>query len=276
MKKITKLSVACIQVNAGNSWQDTWKRVCDRYFPEALSEKAKIIVLPEMFLMRSSIKDLRLFAEESFDLIVKETQLFCRKNKVAVLLGSLPEVDPENSKKIYNTSVLISEKGSVVAKYRKIHLFDINLEKTCSIKESKDISSGEKVVIAKIHGIIVGLSICYDLRFPELFRILSQKKCRIAFVPANFVMTTGKVHWEVLLRARAIENQIFILAPNQSGVNRSNGIESYGRSMIISPWGEVLKKAKVRGEEVLVAELDFAEQDSIQRYFPVLKHRRIT
>lgn len=274
-KKTAKIKVACIQIDAGLFWEDTWQRIEKSHFPVALKQGAKIIALPEMFLMRSSAEALRSFSAEAFKNVVEQTKLFCIKNRVSVLLGSLPEIDLKNPYKIFNTSILISEKGSVSAKYQKIHLFDIGISKECKVTESKNTSNGSLIKTATIQGLKTGLSICYDLRFPELYRVFSQKKCELAFVPANFTYITGKAHWEILLKARAIENQMFVLAPNQSGRNPFSGLRSYGTSMIISPWGEVLAKARISGEEVIVAELDLKYQRQLREDFPVLKHRKI-
>lgn len=274
-KKIQKLKVACIQIDSGLSWEPTWRRIKEKHFVHALDQKAEIIVLPEMFLMRGSAEDLKAFPQNIFKAVIDETKSFCKKNKVSILLGSLPEKDLKNSSKIYNSSILISEKGKIAAKYQKMHLFDIEMSKKCTVKESRDISAGGFIRTGYAQGIKAGLSICYDLRFPELYRSLSQQGCEIVFIPANFTYLTGQSHWEILLRARAIENQMFIIAPNQSGYNQHTGLRSYGKSMIISPWGDILGKSKITGEEVIVAELDFKYLRQIRTEFPVLKHRKI-
>ncbi len=274
-KKPDKIKVACVQINAGLSWESTWNRIKETHLPTALSHGAKIIALPEMFLMRSSAEALNNFPQEAVLEVVSETKLFCKKNRVSVLLGSLPEKNSKNPAKIFNTSILVSEKGNIVTKYQKIHLFDVGISKKCTVSESKNTSSGSLVKAGAIQGLKAGLSVCYDLRFPELYRVFSKKKCEIVFVPANFTYLTGKVHWEILLRARAIENQMFIIAPNQSGSNQFNGLRSYGTSMIVSPWGNVLAKSKVSGEDVIVAELDLKYQRQLRKNFPVLKHRKI-
>jgi predicted amidohydrolase len=165
--------------------------------------------------------------------------------------------------------------GKELARYRKIHLFDATLPNGRSYRESDYIAPGSQVVVAKTEFCEVGLSICYDLRFPELYRRLTTvRETRLIFVPSNFKLMTGKDHWLPLLQARAIENQVYIVAPNQYG-EKYGGRGSFGRSAIIDPWGTVLGLAQPDREAVVVAEIDFHYQDGVRRLLPCLSHMRL-
>ena len=172
----------------------------------------------------------------------------------------------------YNTSVLVSPQGAIAAAYRKVHLFDVSLPDGTSLRESAATSAGAEAVTAEVKGVRVGLSICYDLRFPELYRRLVDQGARIVTVPSAFTLTTGKDHWHALLRARAIENQVWVLAAAQHG-KHPRGRQTYGKSVIIDPWGEVVAQVS-EGEGFAVAKLDFEYQDRVRTSLPSLLHRK--
>ena len=198
-----------------------------------------------------------------------------RRHRVAVLLGSLPERVAGDTR-IFNTSVLLGKDGATLAVYRKIHLFDIDIPGMEHLKESRSVRGGDTPVVAELPDappVTLGLSICYDLRFPELYRDLVRRGARILAVPSAFTDRTGKDHWEVLLRARAIENLAFVLAPAQTGVH-GRGRASHGHAMVVDPWGAILAQVP-DGEGVAVAELDFERQDRLRRELPALAHRRL-
>ena len=188
---------------------------------------------------------------------------------VYLLLGSVPE-KIQGEERVYNTSFLFDPSGEIVARYRKIHLFDVSVAGK-DYRESSRVAPGGVPVVAETAFGALGLSICYDVRFPELYRAMSQKGATILSVPAAFTLMTGKDHWEVLLRARAIENQAFVIASAQSG-KHGNWRQSYGHSMIIDPWGLVLARSQ-DGEGIAVAELDFRAQEKIRSELPALRHR---
>jgi predicted amidohydrolase len=177
----------------------------------------------------------------------------------------------EGSERFYNTSIALSPEGEIVARYRKLHLFDVEVDGKV-YEESATVEPGAEVVVASLGRAAVGLSICYDLRFPELYRRLAHGGARLVTVPAAFTAETGKDHWEVLLRARAIENQVFVLAAAQCG-SHPPANASYGNAMVVDPWGVVLARAGYR-EGVVVADLDFGEQERVRRTLPALQHRR--
>jgi len=206
--------------------------------------------------------------------IVGSLREMARRHHIWLLGGSFPEALC-GDERVYNTSVMVSPEGKVEAAYRKIHLFDVDLSDRGEgrFQESASIAPGEEVVVARTPFGGVGLSICYDLRFPELYRALGAREIRFLAVPSAFARETGKDHWEVLLRARAIENQCFVLAPAQWG-QHSPDRASHGRSVIIDPWGLVLAVAPDRPCAVL-ADCDLHHQDRVRAALPSLKHRRL-
>jgi len=223
---------------------------------KAVAGKAQFIVLPEAFNFRGRPNPktgYSCFAES----IPGESSIpftaFAKEHKVFVLLGSLGEKAPDTDK-IFNTSVLIDDKGRIKATYRKIHLFDAVVG-TKKIKESQYLLAGQKPQTAYVKNFAVGMSICYDLRFPSLYREYSKAGANILCVPSCFTKITGRAHWEVLLRARAVENLCYVLAPNQIGKD-TRGVTCYGNSMIISPWGEVLARASGTKTEIIYANLE--------------------
>lgn len=193
-----------------------------------------------------------------------------------VSLGSFPEVSPDASR-TYNTQVLLDPNGDTVAVYRKIHLFDVDVEGGRSYRESESVAAGDEVVCAPLrtphgeHG--VGLSVCYDLRFPELYRALVDRGATAVTVPSAFTLQTGRDHWNPLLQARAIENQVYVLAPNQWG-HHFGRRSSYGHSAVYDPWGRMIACAPDR-ECVVTAELDFDYLEDVRQRVPSLKHRCI-
>jgi len=195
-----------------------------------------------------------------------------RRHHVTLLLGSLPEGVPGDTR-VRNTSVLVGPHGGTLAVYRKIHLFDIDLPGMEHLKESKAVVPGDEVVVADTAIGPVGLSICYDLRFPELYRALVRRGAEVLCVPSAFTERTGKAHWEVLLRARAIENLCYVLAPAQVG-HHGGGRTSHGQALIVDPWGFVLAQV-ADGEGLAVAELDFERLRRLRRELPALTHTRL-
>jgi len=195
-----------------------------------------------------------------------------RRHALTLLLGSIPE-RIEGDSRVQNTSVLLGPDGATVAVYRKLHLFDIDLPGMEHLKESRSVVPGSEVVVADTPAGRLGLSICYDLRFPELYRALAQRGAHVLCVPSAFTERTGKAHWEVLLRARAIENLAYVVAPAQVG-HHGGGRTSHGQAMIVDPWGSVLAQVP-DGEGVALAELDFARLERLRRELPALSHARL-
>ncbi|GIF15266.1 carbon-nitrogen hydrolase family protein [Actinoplanes teichomyceticus] len=186
--------------------------------------------------------------------------------------GSFHEIGPDDTR-TFNTTLVFRPDGSLAATYRKIHLYDVEIAGRVSYQESRTVAPGDRTVVTEIDGVPTGLSICYDLRFPELYRQLAVAGAKIVVVPAAFMMHTGRDHWEVLLRARAIENQCYVLAAGQIG-DHEPGRTCFGRSMIIDPWGTVLAQAADTAG-VTIADLDLHRLDTIRAELPSLANRRL-
>lgn len=261
------MKVALIQLNAG----DDKKRNLDRALRltlEAIRRKAEFILLPEVFNYRGKShlkKGYKPVAEYIPGPSTIPFMIFAKAHRVFILAGSIYERVKRQSK-VYNTSVLINDKGKIIAKYRKIHLFKAALSKK-NIDESKCLLAGKALKIEWVKDFKVGLSICYDLRFPELFRRYQKAGVDVICIPSSFTKTTGQAHWEVLLRARAIENLCYILAPNQFG-KTPNGVETYGNSLIVDPWGKILARAPLNKTEILYAAIDIERLKGARRRLP--------
>jgi predicted amidohydrolase len=244
---------------------------------EALVERAALrgatfVALPENFAFLRSEGEPVPEAQTLDGPWVQRMAALARRKRITLLLGSLPERVP-GDKKVRNTSVLLGPDGGTLAVYRKVHLFDIDLPGMEHLKESKAVVPGEELVVAQAPFGPLGLSICYDLRFPELYRELTRRGARVLAVPSAFTERTGKAHWEVLLRARAIENLAYVIAPAQVG-HHGGGRVSHGQALIVDPWGSILAQVP-DGEGVAVAEIDFERQDRLRRELPALQHRRL-
>lgn len=230
-----------------------------------------LIALPEVFALRGNDAEYRAAAERLPGPITKRLMALAARARAWVLAGSVIE---RCRGKIYNTSVLINRHGLIVARYRKIHLFEANLDNGQVIREGDIYAAGDEPVMAAIEGWSCGLAICYDLRFPELFRYYSRRGAVLFFVPSNFTQKTGD-HWATLIRARAIENQAFVVAPNQCGVNPRTGIASHGHSLVVGPWGDVLASACDK-ETILAVTLQPEDLRRVRARIPVLQHRRLS
>jgi deaminated glutathione amidase len=238
---------------------------------EAASEGAELIALPENFAFMRREGSPFPCAQEPQGELIRFLSGLATDSGVWLLGGSFPEKIPGDSR-VYNTSVVFGPNGEEVARYRKIHLFDVDLG-VHSYRESKHFAPGTETVVAETEFGSVGLSICYDLRFPELYRALSDQGAYFLAVPSAFMPQTGKDHWEVLLRARAIESQCFVLAAAQCG-EHSPDRASYGHSLIIDPWGKILARGQDR-PTVISAECDTEELLRIRREIPSLANRRL-
>lgn len=235
----------------------------------AAAAGAGLVVLPERWPHLDGPRTLA-GAEPLSGASLAAARGWARRLGVAVVAGSIAETGPDGGR-AYNTSAAFDAAGDLVAVYRKLHLFDVEAGGV-TYRESAATAAGGEVVAAPLRGHVVGMSVCYDLRFPELYRALVDRGADILVVPAAFTAATGRDHWEPLLRARAIENQCFVIAAAQYGTH-DDGSVSHGRSMIIDPWGTILAQA-ADGEGVAVADLDFAALADVRRRLPALAHRR--
>ncbi len=243
---------------------------------EGARRGAKLALLPENFAYLGDEAGRRAHAEDlSPDAppgpIQSRLAGLARELGIHVLAGGMPEraLDPARP---FNTCAVFGPDGHLAAKYRKCHLFDVDLVER-AYRESASTTPGDEAVAAHLHGLQVGLSICYDLRFPELYRALSALGAEVLVVPAAFTVTTGKDHWHVLLRARAIEAQAYVIAAAQWG-KHPHSRQTYGKSCIIDPWGEVVAQAS-EGEGVITATIDRAYLAQVRRSLPSLQHRKI-
>ena len=243
----------------------------DRLTRAAAADGAKLIVLPEKWTAMGSEQDLRAGAETLDGAAVGWARAIARELGIDLIAGSILERVAGQSK-LANTCVHVSPHGELLATYRKIHMFDVEVGGR-AYRESELEEPGAEIVLSRTaDGVELGLSICYDLRFPELYRILAVRGARILTLPAAFTLTTTREHWEVLVRARAIENQAFVIAANQFGEHPA-AQHSGGRSMIVDPWGVVLAQAP-DSEGYIVAELDLERQLQIRSRLPSLANRR--
>jgi len=245
-----------------------------RLVEEAAGRGASLVALPENFAFLRREGAPIPCAQGLDGEIVGCLRALARRLHVRILGGSFPEAAPGEAR-VFNTSVLISPAGEIEAVYRKIHLFDVDLGASGGgvYRESAFVVPGQEVVVAQTPDAIIGLSVCYDLRFPELYRALAARGAQILAVPSAFTRETGKDHWEVLLRARAIENQAFVLAPAQCG-RHSATRASHGRSLVVDPWGLVLAQGGDR-PCVVLADCDLGELARIRASLPALEHRRL-
>jgi deaminated glutathione amidase len=243
-----------------------------RLVNEAADLGAKLVGLPENFAYMGP-EDERLAGAETLEgPTLSALREVARWRAIHVLAGSIAE-KVDVPKKTANTSALIADDGSIVAAYRKIHLFDVSIPDGARYAESEVVVPGDKVVVAPTQLGRIGLTVCYDLRFPELFRRLAELGAEVITIPSAFTLFTGKDHWEVLVRARAIENLAYVLAPAQVGRHSANR-QTFGNAMIVDPWGVVLARC-ADGEGVCVAPLKRDRLEKVRQELPALKHRKL-
>jgi predicted amidohydrolase len=264
------MRAAAIQINSTN---DVARNLAgaDRHVRAAAADGAELIVLPEKWTVLGTGADLRAGAQPLDGEAITWARAIARELGVDLIAGSISE-RVEGSEKLRNTSVHIRPDGEVAAVYRKLHLFDVEVDGTRYAESEHEEAGTEPVLTTTAQGVEVGMSICYDVRFPELYRGLALRGARVLTVPAAFTLATTRDHWEVLLRARAIENQAFVVAPNQIGAHPP-GNRSGGRSMIIDPWGLVLAVAPDK-ETHVIADLDMDLLAGVRERLPALRHAR--
>ncbi|MBM4342502.1 MAG: carbon-nitrogen hydrolase family protein [Deltaproteobacteria bacterium] len=265
-----RIKVAVVQTRSTEDIARNLQRAAE-LVRAAAADGAQFIALPEnVAFLRIATPDN--FGEPLDGPIVSHFSSLARQTGAAILLGSYQEATAEVHR-VHNTSVLVGPDGAIVQTYRKIHLFDIDIPGQVSFRESEHVAAGGEAVHADLFGTRFGLSICYDLRFPELYRQLRAAGCEVLCVPAAFTLQTGKDHWEVLLRARAIENQCWLLAPGQWG-HHGGPRHSYGHSMVIDPWGHVVARCS-DGEGWVTAWIDPEIVANVRRNLPCQQHRRL-
>jgi predicted amidohydrolase len=265
--------VAAIQLTATENLEKNLAKARE-FIKEAALHGATLVALPEHFAYLGPVDKSPPSAQPLDSPLVRDFGALARELGIFLLLGSFPELSGTGQLP-YNTSALLAPDGRVLVSYRKIHLFDVDMPGGPKYQESRVVRPGADLVVAPLlrTPFVVGLSICYDLRFPELYRALVDLGANLLFIPAAFTLTTGRDHWEALVRARAIENQAYVIAPAQWG-EHSKGRRSYGRSLIVDPWGTVLAQAPDR-EGIIYAELNHQRLAQIRQELPCLKHRRL-
>jgi nitrilase len=249
--------------------------VVDTLLAEAAAEDCRLAVLPENFAFvgRNDSDKLAHAETEGLGRIQQHMRDAASRHGLWIVAGSLPLVSG-NDRRCYGASMVFDPRGELKACYRKIHLFDVDLpDRNEHYRESASMMHGDRVVVVDTDAGRTGLSICYDVRFPELYRRLGELGATILTVPAAFTSVTGGAHWHVLLRARAIENLAYVIAPGQYG-RHPNGRETYGHSMIVDPWGRILGE-RVAGDGLVVATLDPNLPGTLRQDFPALQHRRL-
>ncbi len=274
------LIAAAVQMNSGPDLGQNLARA--RALVERAADRgARLIALPENFAIMTANEADKRAAAEVID-PARPRRILAAMAEAAVatkswlVLGGMPETPSDSGEagaRVHNSCVVLDDAGAVRAVYRKIHLFDVFIPDGASYAESKSVAPGARPVVAETPWGGLGLSVCYDVRFPELYRALSSGGARMAVVPAAFTLHTGRDHWHVLLRARAIENLMYVIAPAQQGRHEGNRL-TFGHSLIVEPWGTVIADAP-DGEGVAVAELDFERQARLRRELPALDHRRL-
>lgn len=265
-----RFRVSLVQTEVGPDKRANVNRACDSIF-KAAEQKPHLIVLPENFSFMGDSRDILAQAETPEGPTLTRLREVARRTGTHLLAGTLKLRFPGHDR-LLNTSCLIDPDGTIAATYHKVHVFDARVGGVTYDGSAVE-EPGDELEVAEILGVPVGLSVCYDLRFPELFRILALRGSRVVLVPALFTLPTGKDHWEVLLRARAIENQVYIVAPAVCGRYPPNGEWAYGRSMVVDPWGVVIAQAQDHPTTLLV-ELDLPWIERVRDMLPSLKHRR--
>lgn len=274
---------AAIQMNSKDDCATNVDRA-ESLVREAARQGAGLIVLPELFPVVRDFPTIVAAAEPDDGPIAKRFSAIAAELSVMLVAGTICESetssDPEQSPdRVFNTSLFFNSEGALVGKYRKMHLFEVNIEGKAVIDEAQVFDAGNQLSVVATPAATIAQSICYDLRFPELYRAFADRNADIALVPSAFTKVTGVAHWKTLLQARAIENQMFVVAPNQVG-RHSDSLESYGHSLIIDPWGDVLAEATDANgdddsqEQIIVAQLSAATLKKVRERLPALKNRR--
>lgn len=261
------MKLSLIQFTIENNINDNFVKI-KKLLDESLTSRPDFILLPECFLFLSS--DHQEVIDNAIDFnsdYLSFFKSFCKKNSVLLLLGSI--AIKENNK-LYNCSILIDSTGVIISIYKKIHMFDVILKNGEEYKESDLFESGKVIQLIKLKHFMLGHAICYDLRFPKLFRALAKNGAQLIVLPSAFTKTTGKDHWHTLVRARAIENGIFIVAPNACGTNRDHR-STFGHSLVVGPWGGILADGG-ENENVINCDINLGEVEFAQKAIPALKH----
>ena len=266
-----KIRVACVQLCSGDDVMENVK-IASAFIREAAMGGAQFVATPENTCLMApdgGAKIDKTFPEKE-DPALPIFRALAAELNIVLLIGSLAIKTSET--KTANRSYLVGTDGDVIARYDKIHLFDVQLPSGENYRESNTVEAGDRAVVAALPAGRVGMSVCYDLRFPNLYRELAKAGADILTVPSAFTETTGRAHWHLLVRTRAVENGCFVVAPAQGGTH-ANGRKTYGHSLIVSPWGEILAEAETE-PGVIAADVDLAEISAVRARLPSLRHDR--
>lgn len=267
MKNHFKLAVC--QMNVVDNKETNVDKAVDM-IESAAKNDADLILLPEMFNCPYDNNKFREYAESAEDSATLERISWAARNsEVYVVAGSIPELDDG---KLYNSSFIFNRDGEILDVHRKMHLFDIHVPGEISFRESETLTAGDKVTVVETDLCRIGVVICYDIRFPELSRLMVDKGVELILVPGAFNMTTGPAHWEALMRVRAVDNQVYLAAASPAR-NHELSYIAYGHSMVVDPWGEVLSQAGA-SEEIIYAEIDSSRINDVRNQLPLLENRR--
>lgn len=266
---MTKIKLALCQMNVVDNKEENIKNATFM-IGKSKSENVDFIVLPEMFnCPYSNEKFIEYCEEEKTSSTLDKISKLAEENSIYILAGSIPEKEND---KLYNTSYLFDRQGNIIAKHRKMHLFDIDVKGRITFKESDVLTAGDDFTLADTEFGRIGIGICYDVRFPELARIMVENGALVLFYPGAFNMTTGPAHWELLFRSRALDNQTYCVGVAPA-LNESASYHSFGHSIIANPWGEIIAEADEK-ENLIIAEIDLDEIKRIREELPLLKNKR--
>jgi predicted amidohydrolase len=263
------MRAAVVQINSTSDLARNLE-AAERQTRAAATDGASLVVLPEKWPLMAAGDELAAGAEPIDGRAVSAARTWAKELGITLLAGSFTESHQHG--RPTNTSLLIGPDGQIIACYRKIHMFDVDVGGV-SYRESEVEDAGDEVVVADCGSLRIGMAVCYDLRFPELFRALVDRGATLFTLPSAFTIPTGRDHWEILVRARAIENQAFVLAAGQVGPAEPK-FDSWGHSMIVDPWGRVLAQVEGMDEGFAAADLDFEEQAEVRSGLPALVNRR--
>ena len=266
---MNEITIALCQMQVVDNKEKNIKKAIEM-IEKAVANNADFIVLPEMFnCPYENEKFVEYCENENDSLTLKKISEMAKTNNVYILSGSISEIKNKN---IYNTSYLFDKNGEIIAKHQKMHLFDIDVKDKIYFKESDTLTAGNDITVAETDFGKIGIGICYDIRFPELARLMVNEGAELLFYPGAFNLTTGPAHWELLFRARALDNQVYCIGVAPALDNDAN-YNSYGHSIITNPWGEVVVEGDYE-EELLISKIDLDEIKRIREELPLIKNKR--
>jgi len=265
-----KLKISQIQFEAKSTPAENAK-ILKKFYERTKKFKPDLICTPECSNIITNDKNyLKEKTTYEFNCpILNMSKFYANENNVSINIGSLL-LKEKNKKKLVNRSILINSKGKIIKRYDKIHMFDVNISKKETHRESNTFRAGKNIAILNLNNIKIGLTICYDLRFPNLFRRLAKKGSEVILMPAAFTVPSGKAHWEIMIRSRAIENSLFIIATNMCGTHHNNR-KTYGHSMLVNPWGKIISKARSK-PSILSMEINLDEVRNVRKKIPAILH----